>query len=245
MTNKLERRFTHRQVELRLDNPDHPPKIVGYGAVFDSRSEDLGGFDEVIERGAFDDVLDDDVRALFNHDDNFILGRRASGTLKLSIDDFGLKYEIDPPDTQMIRDMVLEPMRRGDITQSSFGFFVGEDDWSEDRNGKVTRTIHKIERLIDVSPVTFPAYPNTDVALRKLNAFVDRSSKFAEELASDDSDIIELMTRCIEQMESTGATLHQEVAQIIQRAQEELLTERSGHTRTKKALELHKRLNSL
>ena len=104
---KEERRFTSRKVEVRSESEDRK-QIVGYGAVFESKSEDLGGFVEIIERGAFDDVLNDDVRALFNHDNNIILGRSISGTLKLSVDDVGLRYEIDPPDTQMVRDMVLE-----------------------------------------------------------------------------------------------------------------------------------------
>lgn len=79
----------------------------------------MWGFREIIKPGAFDSVLTDDVRALFNHDPNFILGRSASGTLQLSLDDRGLKYDIDAPDTQTIRDLVLAPMLRGDISQSS------------------------------------------------------------------------------------------------------------------------------
>ena len=241
---KLERRFTHRKVELREAGTDEP-KISGYGAVFESRSEDLGGFVEIIEKGAFDDVLGDDVRALFNHNDDIILGRSANGTLALSIDDTGLRYDISPPDTQMVRDMVLAPMQRGDIDQSSFAFFVGEDDWAEDRNGVVTRTIKSVSRLLDVSPVTYPAYPDTTVALRKLNSYVDKSSKFAAELASDDSDVIELMQRAMAQIENSGSTLNKELAQIMERSMNELIESRAALVRKDKAIALMKRLQDL
>jgi len=166
----IERRFFNQPVELRVEG--EAQKIVGYGAVFESRSENLGGFTEVIEKGAFDTVLKNDVRALFNHDQNIVLGRSASGTLKLSVDDIGLRYEIDTPSTQTVRDLVIEPMKRGDISGSSFGFIVEEDDWDENsETGAITRSIKKISRLLDVSPVTFPAYPETEVALRSLTKF--------------------------------------------------------------------------
>lgn len=166
---ETERRVTTHAVELRAEG-DGERRLVGYGAVFNTRSENLGGFTEIIQPGAFDDVLSDDVRALFNHDSNYILGRNGT-TLSLSIDPVGLRYEILPPDTQLIRDMVLSPVERGDVTQSSFGFMVDVDKWDEDDEGRLTRTIVKVKRLIDVSPVTFPAYPDTQVAMRSLEAF--------------------------------------------------------------------------
>ena len=114
--------------EVRAEQrTDEPTRILGYGSVFNSRSEPLWGFREIIKPGAFDDVLNDDVRGLFNHDPNFILGRSAAGTLSLSVDDRGLRYDITAPDTQTIRDLVLAPMLRGDITQSSFAFRVARD----------------------------------------------------------------------------------------------------------------------
>lgn len=162
------------EVEQRDDGTQ---TIKGHAAVFDSLSENLGGFRERIEAGAFDNVLGDDVRALFNHEPDNILGRTTSGTLRINQDDTGLVYEIDPPDTQLGRDLVIS-MQRGDITQSSFGFVVDQDDWSEDDDGRVIRTIKSFKRLFDVSPVTYPAYPDTDVALRswddwKKNSVVD------------------------------------------------------------------------
>jgi uncharacterized protein len=169
-----ETRVTQHDVELRMDEGDDGKGavLVGYGAVFNQRSENLGGFTEVIQAGAFDDVLGDDVRALFNHDSNIILGRNGT-TMTLSVDPVGLRYEIDLPDTQMVRDMVLSPVQRGDVNQSSFGFSVDVDKWDEDDEGRVTRTIVKVKRLYDVSPVTFPAYPDTTVASRSLESFKD------------------------------------------------------------------------
>jgi HK97 family phage prohead protease len=152
-----------------------PAKLRGHAAVFNAVSEDLGGFREQIMPGAFADAIKtDDVRALFNHDPNFVLGRNRSNTLVLSEDARGLAIEIDMPDTQMVRDLVLAPIERGDVSQMSFGFSVkpGGQDWAKDDEGRVIRTLKKL-RLFDVSPVTFPAYPQTDVAVRELRAFVE------------------------------------------------------------------------
>lgn len=152
------------KIETRNDSA---AKIVGHAAVFNQLSEDLGGFRELIQPGAFADaVQSDDVRALFNHDPNFVLGRSKSGTLLLSEDDQGLAIEISMPDTSFARDLVIS-MQRGDISQMSFGFRVkaGGQSWGEDENGNIIRTLTSL-KLYDVSPVTFPAYPQTDAAVR-------------------------------------------------------------------------------
>lgn len=152
--------------KTRAKEIDGKTVIEGHGATFNVLSEDLGGFRERIMPGAFSDVLlTDDVRALFNHDPNFVLGRNKSGTLALAEDEAGLAYRITPPDSQTIRDLVLEPMKRGDITGSSFSFIVG-DETMEKVNGEPIRTIHKIAALYDVGPVTFPAYPSSDSSIR-------------------------------------------------------------------------------
>lgn len=160
--------------EVRAEQrTDEPTRILGYGSVFNSRSEPLWGFREIIKPGAFDDVLNDDVRGLFNHDPNFILGRSAAGTLSLSVDDRGLRYDITAPDTQTIRDLVLAPMVRGDINQSSFAFRVAHDgeNWYQDDEGIVIREISKFSRLFDVSPVTYPAYQEADSGVRSMKAW--------------------------------------------------------------------------
>jgi len=164
-----EKRFYN--VDTRISKRNGKQVIEGHAAIYDSPSEDLGGFTERIQQGAFDNVLENDVRAYFNHDPNFILGRTTSGTLRISTDDTGLKYEFDVPDTTAGRDLVVS-MQRGDITQSSFAFTVEEDSW-EQVEGKDIRTINKVKRLYDVSPVSIPAYPNAnDLALAQRSKMI-------------------------------------------------------------------------
>lgn len=153
---------------------DGTSTVVGHAAVFNKLSRDLGGFVEKIEVGAFDDVLSDDVRALINHDANLILGRTEAGTLELKADNEGLSYKINMPDTSYARDLAVS-LERGDISQSSFGFVIEEDSWDVLDDGMVIRTIKKVKRLYDVSPVTYPAYPDTDAAKRSLEQY--RSNK--------------------------------------------------------------------
>ncbi len=166
---KLERR-AFVAVELRVEGEgDEPKRLVGHAAVFNSLSEDLGGFRERVAPGAFAASLaGDDIRALFNHDPNQVLGRNRAGTLKLAEDDTGLAIAITPPDTQAGRDLTVS-IERGDVSQMSFGFRTLSDEWSME-DGDQVRTL-KAVRLFDVSPVTFPAYPQTDVALRGLETW--------------------------------------------------------------------------
>ena len=163
------RAFVAAGRELRVVEGDSAPMIRGYAAVFNLISEDLGGFRELIQPGAFAEVLrvGADVRALWNHDANYVVGRTVNGTLRLVEDEFGLVYEADPPDTQWARD-ALTSIRRGDVSQSSFQFIVarGGDLWQEVEEGYVLRTITRFEELLDVSPVTFPAYPQTSTQAR-------------------------------------------------------------------------------
>ena len=156
--NQMEKRIFN--IETRVDSTeDGRDFVVGLASVYDSRSNNLGGFYEFIERGAFTEELiaNSDVRALINHDPNLILARNTSGTLNLTADERGLKYEFEMPETSYGKDLAIS-MKRGDITQSSFAFTVAEDDWSTDDEGNNIRTIKKIDRLYDVSPVTYPAY---------------------------------------------------------------------------------------
>lgn len=172
----IERRsYSLDSAEVRK-NDDGAAVLRGHAAVFDKLSENLGGFRERIEPGAFDDALEDDVRALFNHDPNLILGRTRSGTLKLDVDDSGLSYEVTLPDTQTGRDLAIS-VERGDIDQSSFAFVVEKDSWGKDKDGQIIRTILKVSRLFDVSPVTYPAYPDATVGKRGLNQYESKLRK--------------------------------------------------------------------
>ncbi|MEY5101201.1 MAG: Prophage pi2 protein 32 [Pseudomonadota bacterium] len=172
MADDIERRYIVAQDLVLEERDGKTPTIRGHAAVFDQLSEDLGGFREQIVPGAFTEAIQkDDVRALIDHLSHLILGRNAAGTLRLSEDAHGLAVEIDPPDTSYARDLLVS-MKRGDITQMSFGFTVrpGGQDWAKDDEGRYIRTLKKL-RLFDVSPVTFPAYPQTDVAVRALGEF--------------------------------------------------------------------------
>ena len=166
VTEKIERRSINT-AELRVDTESDHPKIVGYSALFNSLSEDLGGFREKIAPGAFKKSIEagDDVRALMNHDSNYVLGRNKSGTLLLTEDERGLKINVDPPDTQWARDLMTS-MKRGDISQMSFGFRVLNDTW-ETINGEDIRTLNEVE-LFDVSVVTYPAYTQTSASVRSI-----------------------------------------------------------------------------
>ena len=165
--------------EMRIMDADGAPvKIMGHAALFDTLSEDLGGFREKIKRSAFTQaILTDDVRALFNHDPNMVLGRNRAGTLHLTEDERGLAFVIDPPDTSFARDLVIS-LRRGDVSQMSFGFQTVTDTWDM-MDGETIRTLIEV-RLFDVSPVTYPAYPQTEAALRSLEEFRNLSAANAQ-----------------------------------------------------------------
>lgn len=166
MLEKLERRTL--KIELRQATDDGgKPLMRGYAAVFNSLSEDLGGFREQIMPGAFKDALgNSDARALWNHNPDYPLGRQSAGTLRMSEDKTGLAIEIDPPDTQYARDLAV-CMERGDIKEMSFAFTVpaGGAVWDE-QNGEYVRSILRFEKIYDVSPVTYPAYPDTEIGFR-------------------------------------------------------------------------------
>lgn len=148
-------------IEIRSDDQEKR-HIVGHAAVFNQIAGDERYFLEQVAPGAFSESIGkDDIRALWNHNPDYVLGRNTAGTLKLSEDEVGLAVEIDPPDTQFARDLMTS-ISRGDISQMSFGFKVLKQEWDEEKN---LRTLKQVE-LWDVSPVTYPFYEGTDVALR-------------------------------------------------------------------------------
>lgn len=163
MQHEVERRTYG--VELRAkDTATGGSTIEGYAAVFNSKSEDLG-FREIIMPGAFDRALEEshDVRALWNHNSDMVLARTKSGTLRLTVDERGLKIEADMPDTQAGRD-ALTLIRRGDVDQMSFAFRTLTDEWRME-DGETIRELRDLE-LLDVSPVAYPAYAETQVSAR-------------------------------------------------------------------------------
>lgn len=152
------------KTEIRADGTKEV-RLVGYAALFDSYSEEFMGMRERIERGAFKESIEtDDVRMLWNHDPSYLLARNTSGTLTLKEDSTGLYFEAIPPDTQWGRDLVTL-IRRGDVRENSFGFAVLKDDWAKEENME-TRILQKV-KLYDVSAVTYPAYRDTTITVRK------------------------------------------------------------------------------
>lgn len=177
--------------ELRVNQTDGGGSVIeGHAAVFDSWSETLGGifpFKEKVRRGAFEKSIgSDDIRALFNHNPDYVLGRNRAGTLALEEDNVGLKVTITPPETQWARDMQVS-IKRGDISQMSIGFVVVKDDWKTVDNIDVRELVEV--QLFDVSPVTFPAYTQTDVGVRAMTEYAEyraamKSREEAAELAA-------------------------------------------------------------
>lgn len=178
--------------EIRNSNNEITPilpesrTVSGYAIVFNSDSNDLGGFIERIDPNSLNGVVEkSDVLCLLNHnEDRGVLARsnKGEGSLTLEIDEIGLKYTFEAPNTAL-GDELLEGIRRGDISTSSFAFTVGKDSWSKMENGTYLRTINSINELFDVSPVYRAAYDATSVKAdsRGLDAI---KQKEKEELAN-------------------------------------------------------------
>lgn len=168
-----EMKLTLNQTETREITADFEVRsegsqtiIEGYAAVFNKRSSNLGGFFEQITPGAFKKTLQEsDVRALWNHDANFPLGRMSAGTLRAAEDDNGLHYEITLGSQSYARDLAIS-MERGDVSQSSFQFRAIKDDWGFTEEDFPLRTLAEVA-LYEVSPVTFPAYPDATSSVGK------------------------------------------------------------------------------
>ena len=164
---KIERRFMP-DLELRVIENDDGPIIEGLAAPFNKWSEDLGGFREQIAPGTFKKTLKEaDVRGLINHDPNLIFGRTSAGTLTLKEAKDGLRYESSlDAGISYVADMVRS-IKRGDITGNSFAFQTVQDSWNEEKG---ERTLEEV-RLLDVSVVSYPAYPDTNLDLRSISEF--------------------------------------------------------------------------
>lgn len=163
---------------------NEPATISGYAAVFNSKTEiGDGWFTEEIASGAFTKAISEsDVRALFNHNWDHVLGRIKSGTLKLSEDERGLKFEIELPDTSVARDLATS-MERGDINQCSFGFYPTSETWNYDVE-PAHRTLNEVE-LYEISVVSIPAYEDTEASLvrsKEINTAVEKRMKILNQI---------------------------------------------------------------
>lgn len=183
----VERRFTGLEsarvhVEKRADGP---AVIAGYGAVFydGTPATEYKLWDGAVERimpTAFDRAIrEDDVRGLFNHDANLVLGRTTAKTMRLATDKTGLRYEIDAPDTQLGRDLAVS-LTRGDVSGSSFSFIIGETGQVWRKEGDVmVRELVEVSELFDTGPVTFPAYTSTTAGTRE-SVFAEARASFED-----------------------------------------------------------------
>ncbi|NLG57608.1 MAG: HK97 family phage prohead protease [Clostridiales bacterium] len=166
MRNREIRQSRTIPTEFRAGDEDGVKRISGYFAVFGSNYELWPGATESIDRGAFDDALSDDIRALVDHETRLVLGRNRAGTLKLTADERGLWGEVDINEQDSDATNTLARVVRGDVSQGSFGFDILEEDTEFREDGSVHWTIRKV-RLYEVSVVTFPAYVDTGIAARK------------------------------------------------------------------------------
>ena len=184
------------QTEANENGERTAPVIEGHAAVFGPFSEELGGlfkFRERIAPGAFTETLkNDDIRALWNHNPDYVLGRNKAGTLELEETPRGLKVRIHPPDTQYARDL-MESMQRGDVSQMSFAFTTQEESWST-VDGADVRELRKVQ-LFDVSPVTYPAYTQTDVGVRDAAASYEKRCAEIQTANDAKAKLDELKTR--------------------------------------------------
>jgi HK97 family phage prohead protease len=176
----FERRTFDVKAETRADEQDGKKYIEGHAALFNEKTW-IGDFREYISPDAFSDVLEDDTRVLFNHDPSQILARTTNKTAEIKQDSKGLHFRFEVPNTTLGNDL-YELVNSGIINQSSFGFTIKDEKWEKDAEGTI-REIIKIGRLYDVSPVSFPAYEQTDlsVAQRKYNFFVEKENNKEEE----------------------------------------------------------------
>ena len=208
--------------------------VDGYALVFNSLSENLGGFREQILPEAVDGVIEkSDVMALLNHDSSrgiLARSRYGNGTLTLTADDRGLRYTFDAPKTSL-GDECLEYLRRGDISQSSFAFTVAEDSWEKQSDGTYIRTIRRFDKLYDVSPVFTPAYAETSVSCRSFDEF-KAEEKRKEEEAKAEEERLEREAREAEEAEKAEklkeyySQLREEYKEALERTKE--LNEKAG-----------------
>ena len=181
------------EIELRAkgEGDDARAILSGYAARFNSRSSPIGQyFVETIERDAFASTDMTDVPALFDHDSSKILGRTTAGSLRLTVDEQGLRYEVD---LDLLDPDAISAQRKlatKKVTGSSFAFTVGDDNWEQGDDGLWLRTIKRIDRLYDVGPVTYPAYPAASAALRSLKERDPLATMTAEERSAHAASLV-------------------------------------------------------
>jgi len=164
---KFQIRALNMEIEKRADSGEGDLFLEGYFAVFNSIYELWPGATESIAPGAFSDAMSGDVRALYNHDQNLVMGRTAAGTLELKEDSRGLwgRIKINREDSDAMN--AYSRIQREDVTQCSFGFDIEKESMEMKDDGSVHWTIEKVNPLYEISPCVFPAYQETTVSARK------------------------------------------------------------------------------
>ena len=168
------------EAEFRTTEKDGQRIIEGYAAVFDTPADIGGMFTEYVRSGAFTKTIqENDIRALFNHNPDHVLGRNKAGTLTLQTDKKGLFFSVQAPETSFANDLI-ESISRKDVSQCSFGFKTMKDNWfTEEKSladgNKIIRDARELleVKLFDVSPVTYPAYEETSVSARDMFSIED------------------------------------------------------------------------
>lgn len=191
MAKKRETRVVNITGLTTRDGTENGPiRISGYAAVFNSKTTISDWFTEEIEPGAFSrSISDNDIRALFNHNWDHVLGRTKSGTLRLTEDDRGLKFEIELPNTSTARDLAAS-MERGDINQCSFGFYPTEETWNYDVE-PAHRVLNEVE-LFEISVVSIPAYDDTEASIvrsKEISSNVEKRLKIIKKINKTLEDI--------------------------------------------------------
>lgn len=228
-------------VEYRTENDGNT--IIGYAALFDTAAEFGGGYERFAST-AFDNVLTDnntDVRALHNHDPNQLLGRQSSGTLKLSKDAKGIRFEITPPNTDYAAN-IRELINRGDLRGASFGFQPGGDILERATDGRQIRTHTNIRKLLDVSTATFPVYGNTTVSLRHIDITVERENHKETKMAIETQksnvnpspeDILAEMRSLVDTAEQENRSLTVDEIRTYENYERNLITKRNDELRSR------------
>jgi len=187
---KLERRFLASEgADLRAD--DTARKLAGYASVFNAEAIIMGAWREEVAPGAFaKTIFEHDIRALWNHDENVVLGRNKAGTLRLAEDGHGLHTEIDPPDNEWGRP-VFDAIKRGDVTGMSISFRAVKQEWTRPPEGslELPKRILREAKLYDVSPVTYPAFESTSIGARAAEMGLPED-------AGDAIEIARVLVRC-------------------------------------------------
>lgn len=184
-------RHLNQAIEVRDSEDSNDMTIEGYALKFGTWSENLGGFIETIDKRALDSTPLDDVRALIDHNSGQVIGRSTNDSLKLTVDETGLKFNLTLPNTTYARDL-YENVRVGNIDNCSFGFSIANDgdEFTYDKEQNIRkRTIKEIGSLVEISMVSFPAYKDTDVSVAKRSI---EAIKEQEQRIQDDLDLMKI-----------------------------------------------------